>query len=231
MRALIVGGGRVGGRLAALLLDTGHEVGVIERRSQQAADLVARLPAAVVTQGSGTDPTVLERAGIHRCDVAAAVTGNDETNLVVAGIARFEFSVGRTIARVVDPRNAWMFTDEMGVDVALDQADVLAHLIAEELSLGAMITLLQLRRGRLSLVEERVGPTARAAGRKIRDLGLPQDCVLVAVLRSGGVVVPRGEVVIEAGDEVLALVQTGSAGDVADLLGGADRGPSTRPSR
>ena len=92
------------------------------------------LPADVVIAGNGTDPAVLETAGIRQAHVVAAVTGTDETNLVVTSLARFAFHVPRTIARVHTPKNAWLFTPAMGVDVPLNQADVLAHLIAEEMS-------------------------------------------------------------------------------------------------
>ena len=149
----------------------------------------------------------------------AAVTGADETNLVVTSLARFEFGVPRTIARVKNPRNAWMFTAEMGVDVALNQADLLAHLIAEEMSLGDMMTLLKLRKGRFSLVEEKVHPEAPGAGMALRDLALPEECVLVAVLRKGQLLLPRGEVVLHPADEVLALVHASQAARLAAVLG------------
>ncbi len=151
--------------------------------SRQLRHLRRDLPQGVVVEGNGTDPDVLENAGIGRANVVAAVTGADETNLVVIGLARFEFKVPRTIARVKNPRNAWMFTPEMGVDVALNQTDLLAHLVAEEMSLGDMMTLLKLRKGQYSLVEEKVHPTAVAADKALRDLKLPDQCVLAAVIR------------------------------------------------
>ncbi|MBI3302420.1 MAG: TrkA family potassium uptake protein [Deltaproteobacteria bacterium] len=138
MNVLIVGGGEVGTYLASLLLAGGHRVKVIEMRRDDIPRLQRDLPADVVISGNGTDPTVLEAAGIRQAHVVAAVTGTDETNLVVTSLARFEFNVPRTIARVHTPKNVWMFTLAMGVDVALNQADLMAHLIAEEMSLGDM---------------------------------------------------------------------------------------------
>lgn len=219
MNVVVVGGGKVGAYLASLLLAGGHEVKVVEVRPDEAGPLSRELPGGVVMAGSGTDPAVLEAAGIRRAAVAAAVTGADETNLVVTSLARFEFNVPRTIARVKNPRNAWMFTPEMGVDVALNQADLLAHLIAEEMSLGDMMTLLKLRKGRFSLVEEKVHPEAAAAGKALRELQLPEECVLVAVLRKGQLLVPRGEIVLHPADEVLALVHASQAARLAVLLG------------
>ena len=162
---------------------------------------------------------------MRRADVVAAVAGTDETNLAATSLARFEFGVPRTIARVNDPRHAWLFGPEMGVDVALSQADLLAHLIAEELSLGDMTTLLKLRRGQYSLVEERVHPRAPAAGREVRALDLPAACVLVAVIRRGDLLLPRPEAVLEPEDEVLALVHTDAAGALAALLGAPPTDP------
>ena len=219
MNVVVVGGGKVGAYLASLLLAGGHEVKVVEARPEEAGRLARELPRDAVLAGNGTDPAVLEAAGIRRATVAAAVTGADETNLVVTSLARFEFNVPRTIARVKNPRNAWMFTPEMGVDVALNQADLLAHLIAEEMSLGDMMTLVKLRKGRFSLVEEKVHPEARGAGMALRDLKLPEECVLVAILRKGQLLLPRGEIVLHPADEVLALVHASQAARLAALLG------------
>jgi trk system potassium uptake protein TrkA len=179
------------------------------------------LPAEVVVIGNGTDPNLLEAAGIRQAQVVAAVTDEDETNLVVASLARFEFGIPRTIVRVNNPRNAWLFTPEMGVDVALNQADLMAHLIAEEMSLGDMMTLLKLRKGQYSLVEEKVHPAAIAAGQAIRQLDLPAECVITAVIRKGQLIIPRGDTVLQPADEVLAVVHASQAAQLAALLGTA----------
>jgi trk system potassium uptake protein TrkA len=153
---------------------------------------------------------VLEAAEVRRAKVLAAVTAEDEANLVITTLARFEFNVPRVIARVNDPENAWMFNAEMGVDVALNQADILAKLIAEEMSLGDMMTLLKLRRGQYSLVEEKLRPSSQALGMPLKDMPLPPNCVIAAVIREGGVLIPRGNMTFEAGDEVLAVVDNAS---------------------
>lgn len=219
MSVIIVGGGKVGTYLASLLLTDGYGVKVIELRREEIARLQQDLPAEAVVLGSGTEPDVLEAAGIRQADVVAAVTGADETNLVVASLARFEFEVPRIIARVNNPKNAWMFIPEMGVDVALNQADLMAHLIAEEMSLGDMMTLLKLRKGLYSLVEEKVDPTAVAAGKAVRDLNLPAECVLAAIIRKGQLIIPRGSTVLEPADEVLAVVHASQLAHLAALLG------------
>ena len=202
-----------------MLLAEGYRVKIIEVRREEIPRLHADLRPEVVVPGNGTDPNLLEAAGIRQADVVAAVTGADETNLVVASLARFEFSVPRTIARVNNPKNAWMFTPEMGVDVALNQADLIAHLIAEEMSLGDMMTLLKLRKGQYSLVEEKVDPTAIAAGKAVRDLSLPAECILAAVIRKGQLLIPRGDTVLQPADEVLAVVHASQLARLAALLG------------
>jgi trk system potassium uptake protein TrkA len=217
---LIIGGGKVGSHLATLLLAGQHRVRLIEHRPEVAARLLHDLPQEVVLSGNGTDPVLLETAGIRRCDVVAAVTGDDETNLVVTTLARFEFRAPRTIARVNNAKNAWMFTPVMGVDVAVNQADLMAHLIAEEMSLGDMMTLLKLRTGDYSLVEERVHSSAPAAGRAVRDLALPTECALAGIIRDGRLLIPHGDLVLQPSDEVLAVVHADQASQLASLLDG-----------
>ena len=219
MFVLIVGGGKVGSHLASLLLGEGYRVRVIEQQRDEIPRLKRDLPAEVVVLGSGTDPNVLEGAGIRQAQVVAAVTGEDETNLVVASLAHSEFGVPRVIGRVNNPRNAWLFTPAMGVDVAVNQANLMARLIAEEMSLGDMMTLLKLRKGQYSLVEEKVDPTAIAAGQQIGALDLPRQCQVAAIIRNGELVIPRGDTVLQAADEILAVVHASRAAQLAAILG------------
>lgn len=221
MFVIIVGGGKTGSQLAFLLLNEGYEVKIIEDRPTVLERLRQELPAETVVAGDGSDPNVLEAAGIQRAHVLAAVTGSDEANLVITTLARFEFGVPRIIARVNNPKNAWLFTPEMGVDVALNQADLMAHLIAEEMSLGDMMTLLKLRKGQYSLVEEKVHPTAIAAGKAIRDLGLPAECVIAAIIRKGQLIIPHGDTVLQPADEVLVVSHASQLQRLAALLGRA----------
>lgn len=216
---LIVGGGEVGADLAALLVADGHVVQVIEILAERAAKLQAQLGAGRVTLGSGTDPAVLETAGVRRAQVVAVVTGSDEVNLVSAGLARFEFGAPRVIGRVNNPGNAWLYSPLMGVDEALNQSDLVARLIVEEMSLAGMLTLLKLQKGDYSLVEESVAADGAAAGRAVRDLPLPVRCVLAGVIRDGELVPPRGDTVLAAGDEVLAVVHASARAELISLLG------------
>jgi trk system potassium uptake protein TrkA len=222
MFVMIIGGGKVGTYLANLLKDEGHAVKLIENRQEEIGRLQTELSKEVVVWGNGTDPNVLEAAGIRTANVVAAVTGADEINLVVTSLARFEFGVLRTIARVNNPKNAWMYTPEMGVDVALNQADLMGHMIAEEMSLGDMMILIKLRKGQFSLVEEKVAPTSLVAGKAIRDLELPSRCLFTAVLRKGEMLVPHGNLVLQPADEILAVVHASDLDHLAAMLARRD---------
>jgi trk system potassium uptake protein TrkA len=219
MFVIVVGGGKIGSRIASLLLGEGHRIRVIEKRPDVLERLREDIPAECIVAGDGTDPYLLESTDIKQAQVVAAVTGEDEVNLVIAMLAHFEFRVPRVIGRVNNPKNAWVFTPEMGVDVALNQADILAKLILEEMSLGDMMTLLKLRRGEYSIIEEKVHPTSMAAGRAVRDLDLPSESTLIAVLRKGQLIVPRGDTVLQPADEVLAVVHRSRLGQLAGVLG------------
>ena len=218
MYVIIVGGGNTGSHLTQILLNEGHTVRVVEERAAVLEKLRTELPVEVVVAGDGSSPTSLEQADIGKALVLAAVTGSDETNLVITSLARFEFNVPRIIARVNNPKNAWLFTPEMGVDVALNQSDILAHLVAEEMSLGDMMTLLKLRKGEYSLVEEKVYPTALACGKPLKDLKLPDECSVVAIIRKNQLIIPHGNTLLEAYDEILALVHRKNLAEFASLL-------------
>jgi trk system potassium uptake protein TrkA len=226
MHVIIIGGGRVGSHLATLLLELGHTIHIIEHRPPVVEILHGELPTETILVGDPLDPAVLELAGARTAQVLVTATDDDERNLAVAFLARSEFNVPRIIGRVNNPRYAWLFRPEMGVDVALNQADILSRLIEEEMSLGDMMPLLKIRRGQFSLVEEKVPPGAPAVGKQIRELSLPDNCVIAAIIRKGDVVVPRGVTTIQPGDEILAVVDR----EAAEHLAGLFRPPS-RPTR
>jgi trk system potassium uptake protein TrkA len=219
MNVIVVGGGKTGSQLAEKLLEGGHSVRLVEDRPSVLEHLYLELPEGVIVAGDGSSPTILEKAGISKAQVLAAVTGEDEANLVITSLARFEFGVPRIIGRVNNPKNAWLFNEEMGVDVALNQADILATLIAEEMSLGDMMTLLQLRKGEYSVVEEKVHPEALVVGKVLREIHLPPQCRFIAILRKGVLIVPDGEAVLGPIDEVIALVHSSQATKLAAMLG------------
>lgn len=219
MVVMICGGGRTGTQLATMLLKQNHAVKVVEHRPEVLARIHKELPTEVIFQGNYTDPDVLEQAGLGQADVLAACSVNDEENLALCFMARTMYKVPRTIARVNNPRNAWLFDDKFHVDVALNTADIMASLIEEEMSMGDMMTLLKLRRGDYSLVEEKIPAGAPAIGKAIKDLSLPENCVIAAIIRDGKIVVPRGVTVFQQEDEVLAVTDSESAIRFARVFG------------
>ena len=218
MKVLIIGGGKVGTYLASHLLADKHEIMVIEQRREELERLQRELGAEHVMLGNGTDPVVLESAGIRTMQVIAAVTGSDETNLVVTNLSRFEFNVPRTIARINNPKNDWMFTADMGVDVALNQADLMVHLILEEMSMGDMMTLLKLRRGKFSIIEEKLAPQSSMVGVRLEQAKLPSDSVILAVMRKDDILIPHGSLELKAGDELIILVHGAQLDQLKKLL-------------
>jgi trk system potassium uptake protein TrkA len=218
MFVLIAGGGRTGAQLAALLLSENYKVRIVEYRPEILAHLHQELPTESIYEGNPSDPDVLDAAGIRQAHAMAATTSDDATNLSLCFIARKMFGVPRTIARINNPRNAWLFNEQFHVDVALNQANVLAHLIQEEMSLGDMMTLLKIRRGSYSLVEEKVEKGAKAIGIPLKDLGLPEECIIAAIIRNGQVTLPRGTTTFQEWDEVLAITTPESARQLAELL-------------
>jgi len=226
MFVFIAGGGRTGAQLASQLLAQGFQVRLIEHRRELLALLHHELPTEVIYEGQPTDPNVLKQAGLDKANVMVACTNDDAANLVLCYLARTLFDVKRTVARINNPRNAWLFDQDFNVDETVNNADVMAHLIQEEMSLGDMMTLLKLRRGRYALVEEKVPEGAKAIGVELKDLGLPDQCVIAAIIRKGQVTLPRGNTKLEPHDEVLAITDTEGADQLAVLLE-----PPSRPVR
>jgi trk system potassium uptake protein len=219
MFVLIAGGGRTAAHLATLLVRQNHQVRLIEHRRNVLTQIHRELPTEVIYEGSATDPQVLEHAGIREAQVLAACTGSDVENLVLCFFARRRYGVPRTIARINNPRNAWLFDQKFHVDVALNQAEILSTLIEEEMDLGDMMILLRLRRGRYSLVQEKVHEGAQAVGVALKDLPLPPNSVIATILRQDQIHIPRGITQFQVGDEVLAIVDRDGAEELARIFG------------
>jgi trk system potassium uptake protein len=219
MNIMIVGGGKVGRNLAQFLSEQGrHTITLIEQKERVARELSSALGGVAVIEGDGCDPAVLRAAGVERADAVAAVTGDDEDNLVVALLCKREFRIRRTFARVNNPKNAWLFNARMGVDVPVDDTQMLARSLEADINLGAVVQLLQLREGRVTLLELTVAPHATVVGRPIHALGLPPECVLAALLRGEQVIIPSGDTTIEAGDQIVALARLGREEALAEVF-------------
>jgi len=230
MRVVIAGGGRTASHLASLLLTQRHDVHVVEDRRDVLDRLHRELPTEVVCEGSPLERHVFELAGIASAQVLVACSPVDADNLMLCYLARERYRIPRTIAWVNNPRVAWLFDQKFHVDVALNQAEVLASLIEEEMSLGDMMVLLKLHRGKFNLVEEKIPDGAPAVGRAIRTAGLPANSVIAAIIRGGKMMIPRGDLTFEVGDEVLAVVDPSAADELARLFQSATGPPAPGPA-
>ena len=218
MKVIIVGGGQVGSYLATLLISNGHEIRVIEHREKNYNKLERELPPETLIFGHGSDPEVLEKAGVASADVVAAVSADDEINLVVSTLAKMEFGVPRVVARVNNPKNAWLYNSGMGVDIGVNQADLMAHLVVEEMDLEEMFTLMKLKRGDYSIVQIKVGQNAKAANSLVKDLSIPKETVLIAITRNDKLLIPKGDTLILVDDEILALTNGASRKELKEMF-------------
>ena len=217
MKVAIAGGGNVGTSIAEDLQAAGHEVLIIEKD----IDMVARVaPTSTVTwlEGDACEVSTLQRAGLADADVVVASTGDDEDNLVVSLLAKQEFAVPRVVARVNHPKNRWLFNETWGVDVSVSTPHLLTALVEEAVSVGSLVRLLQFAEGEARLVEVTLAEDSPAKGLALSELDLPRDATIVAVVRDSRVVVPRGDTVLYASDEVIALVTERSEDPVKALL-------------
>lgn len=203
MYIVIVGGGRIGRYVARDMVSRGHEVTVIELQAGRVESLVAEYGVLVI-EGDASDLRYLEQAHVERADVFVATTHEDDVNLVACQLARIEFGPGRIISRVNDPKNVDIF-QRLDIE-AVSSTRLISQLIENEFSVGELIHLTSLRGGRLNLVEVRIpdGDDAPPA-RRLDEIRLPDDAVVVVVLRGEETLIPRGGTQVVAGDEVIAL--------------------------
>ena len=207
MYIVVVGAGKVGWNLARELIGKGNEVTVIESDPSRFAMVEEELEHAV-HYGDGSELWVLERAGVARADMVIAVTGDDEDNILICQVAREKYGVERVIARCNNPRNLQHF-ELLGIKPAVSATDLILRLIEHEVPRYGFLHLLDLPQERLEIIEIEVADGSPAAGAQIKDLGLPDGSLAIAILRHGTGFVPLSDSVIEAGDEVLIVLDTG----------------------
>lgn len=203
MYIVVVGGGKVGYYLAKALIQDGHEILVIEK-DQRKCEAINEELGQVTLQGDGCEVATLEQAGTGRAGVLIAVTGDDEDNLVACQVAKRRFQVPRTIARINNPKNETIFK-KLGVDVTVSSTDLILAQIEQEIPTHSLVHLLTLKGVGVEIVEIRVPPDSPAIGRPLKELGIPDESILSLVIRNGQAIIPYGDTVLEAEDEVLAV--------------------------
>ena len=203
MRVVIVGAGSVGRSIAQELLQNEHAVLLIDKDANESR--VNKLPDASWLSGDACELSTLQEAEVQTCDVVVCATGDDKANLVVSLLAKTEFGVPRTVARVNNPKNEWMFDESWGVDVAVSTPRMLASLVEEAVSVGDLVRLMSFRKGQANLVELTLPSNTPLAGKPVRKLELPRDAALVAILRGGRVIVPQRDDPLEGGDELVFI--------------------------
>lgn len=216
MYIIVVGAGKVGYYLAKTLLMEDNEVLLIERDHSKVEYYSERL-GSVVVRGDGAEASTLERAGAARADVVVAVTGDDEDNLVICQVAKNKFRVGRTIARVNNPKNEHLFR-LLGVDVTVSQTNFILNLIGQAIPERSFIHLMNLRHAGLAIVEARISERSPVVNVSIEDLNLPVSCAIAAIARGTDVIVPTSQTRIEAGDEIIAVTHLSEEGQLRDIL-------------
>lgn len=218
MNILIVGAGKVGYSLAKRLIADKHTVSIIEKDRVICEELAKELDILVI-HGDGCDPRVLEEAGIERADVISAVTGDDEDNLVICQIAKERFNLRRTVGRINDSKNERIFT-ELGVDVPIDSTAIIAKIIKGEAAFEDFVNLMSFQRGKLVIVRLDLPEDSPVINKKVKDVTLPPDSVLVSILRAEEVIVPKGNTVFKPSDDVIAITSVGNEAQLLKILAG-----------
>src|SRR5215218_959654 len=218
MRIGIAGAGAIGRSVAMELLAYGHKILLIENNIRHYEPQT--VPDADWLLADSCELTSLEDAGMQLCDVVIAATGDDKVNLTASLLAKSEFGVDRVVARVNDMRNAWLFTEGWGVDVAVSAPAALVAAIEGAIDIGHVVRLMELRQGQVSLAKLTLPEGDPLVGQRMRDLPLPENTALAIVIRESGIVFPKPDDVLEAGDEMLFFAG-GTQSQVSALVQGA----------
>ncbi len=218
MRVAIAGAGSVGRSIARELLENGHDVLLIDR--EPGAIKVGSVPQAEWLLADACEITSLEEAGLQRCQVVVAATGDDKVNLVVSLLAKTEYGVPRTVARVNNPKNEWMFDEAWGVDVAVSTPRIMTALVEEAVSVGDLVRIFTFQQSKTEMMELTLPRESPVVGTPVGDVALPADTVLVAIVRAGRPFAPSVDDPLEAGDELLFVAAPDAADELERLLAG-----------
>jgi trk system potassium uptake protein TrkA len=216
MRVVIAGAGSVGRSIARELLDNGHEVLLIDKDSS--AIRVASVSDAQWLLADACEIASLAEAGLAECDVVVAASGDDKVNLVVSLLAKTEYGVPRTVARVNNPKNEWMFDEAWGVDVAVSTPRLMTALVEEAVSVGDLVRIFTFQQSHANMVELTLPPDSPMAGTMVSDLEWPQDTVLVCIMRGERPIAPSRDDVLEPNDELMFVTVPESEDELQQLL-------------
>ncbi|MCA1781571.1 MAG: TrkA family potassium uptake protein [Dermatophilaceae bacterium] len=216
MRVVIAGAGSVGRSIARELIRNDHEVLLIDKDTFPSR--VARVPSASWLQADACEISALEEAGLATCDVVVGATGDDKVNLVLSLIAKTEFAVPRTVARVNNPRNEWMFDETWGVDVAVSTPRIMTALIEEAVSVGDLVRIFTFQQGLATMVELTLPDDSPFAGARVGDVPLPGDTVLVGIIREQHPIAPTPDDTLEPHDELLFITAPDVELDLENML-------------
>ncbi len=216
MRVAIAGAGAVGRSVAAELIQNGHHVLLIDRSPSSVQP--DRVPDAEWLLADSCEMSSLEEARLDKCDVVIAATGDDKVNLVTSLLAKTEFGVPRTVARVNHPNNEWLFTEAWGVDVNVSTPRIMSALVEEAVTVGDLVRLFTFRQGNANLSEMTLPHDSPYVGKPAGLIPFPDNCALVTILRDGQVYVPDSEQPLEAGDELLFVVPADREDELESLL-------------
>jgi trk system potassium uptake protein len=217
MYVIIVGAGKVGWNLARELLEKGNEVTLIENNRERYLTVEQELEHNV-HYGDASELWVLERAGISRADMVIAVTGDDEDNILICQVAKEKYLVDRIIARVNNPRNREHF-ELLGIKPLVSATDLILRLIEHEVPEYGLVHLLDLPEQRLEIIEMLLQEDSKATGQRVGDLEMPEGSLLISVLREGSGFVPNADTVLQAGDEILAVLDPTVEEDLTAYFG------------
>lgn len=222
MYIIIAGGGNVGVSLAKKLSKSKHVVALIEKNQALSKEIAKELNILVVN-GDACDPGYLEDAGIKRANVVVAVTGDDEDNFIICQLSKSMFNVSRTVAKVNHSKNTRAFS-ELGVDVPVDTSSLIATVIEEEASFDDIVNLMTFKRGKLSIVRVDLADESPVIGKKVMEIKLPKDSVLVSIVRGEEVIIPKGDTVLKVKDDIIALSTIENERKLLDTLLGEVKG-------
>jgi trk system potassium uptake protein TrkA len=216
MNIVIAGAGKVGYFLAKRLSQNKHKVSIIDK-DKVICDEIAKELDILVINGDACEPDILMQADIACANVLAAVTGDDEDNLIVCQLAKEKFNIHRTVGRVNNPDNEKTFS-ELGIDVPVDDTKIIAKIIEEEASYSDFVNLLSFKRGKLSIVRVDLPENAPVIGKYVHEIKWPENSTLVSILRGEEVIIARGDTVFQPGDDIIALTLVGNEPALLSLL-------------